>query len=190
LLRQQEKRADDVYKSLADFICPSGDYAGLFIVTADNCSPAASCGCGCSHEPNEYRDLLEQILRDRLAEAATEYLHEKVRKTYWGYAPDESFTPDELLKAPYRGIRPASGYPSLPDISLNFLIDDLLQMKQIGVSLTSNGAISPLASTAGMYLAHPESTYFYIGKIDDEQLEEYARKKDISIEDARKWLGK
>jgi 5-methyltetrahydrofolate--homocysteine methyltransferase len=192
LLRQQEKRADDVYKSLADYICPSGDYVGLFVVTAGehSLSPAASCNCVHSHEPNEYRNLLEQILRDRLAEAATEFLHEKVRKMYWGYAPDESFTPEELLKAPFRGIRPASGYPSLPDVSLNFLIDDLLQMKQIGVSLTSNGAIYPLASTAGMYLAHPEATYFYIGKIDDEQLKEYAHKKGISLEEVRKWLGK
>ncbi|MDR2056909.1 MAG: methionine synthase [Dysgonamonadaceae bacterium] len=189
LLRQQEQRVDDVYKSLVDFICPSGDYVGLFVVTAGNCSSSVSCNCGHSHEQNEYQNLLEQILRDRLAEAATEYLHEKVRKTYWGYAPDESFTPEELLKAPFRGIRPASGYPSLPDISLNFLIDDLLQMKQIGVSLTPNGAIYPLASTAGMYLAHPEASYFYIGKIDDEQLEDYARKKNIPVEEARKWLG-
>ncbi|MDR2087558.1 MAG: methionine synthase [Dysgonamonadaceae bacterium] len=188
LLRQQEKRADDVYKSLVDFICPSGDYIGLFIVTAGN--PPASCNCGHSHDDDEYRRLLEQILRDRLAEAATEYIHEKVRKTCWGYAPDESFTPEELLKAPFRGIRPASGYPSLPDISLNFLIGDLLQMEQIGVSLTPNGAIYPLASTAGIYLAHPQASYFHIGKIDDEQLAEYARKKNIPVEEARKWLGK
>jgi 5-methyltetrahydrofolate--homocysteine methyltransferase len=188
LLRQQEKRADDIYKSLGDFICPSGDYLGLFVVTAGN--PALTCDCGHPHVQDEYKDLLEQILRDRLAEAATEYLHEKVRKTYWGYAPDESFTPEELLKAPYRGIRPASGYPSLPDISLNFLIDDLLQMQQIGVSLTPNGAICPLASTAGIYLAHPETDYFYIGKIDDEQLSDYAERKGIPVEEAQKWLGK
>jgi 5-methyltetrahydrofolate--homocysteine methyltransferase len=133
---------------------------------------------------------LEQILRDRLAEAATEYLHEMVRKTYWGYAPNESFTAEELQKAPFRGIRPASGYPSLPDISLNFFIDELLQMERIGVSLTPNGAIYPLASTAGLYLAHPQANYFYIGKIDDEQLTDYAHRKGIPVEEARKWLGK
>jgi 5-methyltetrahydrofolate--homocysteine methyltransferase len=189
MLRQQEKREEDVYKSLLDFICPEGDYLGLFVVTAGD-HASATCDCGCSHEKDEYQSLLEQVVRDRLAEAATEYLHEKVRKTYWGYAPDESYSPHELLKAPYRGIRPASGYPSHPDLSLNFLIDDLLKMERVGVSLTSNGAIYPLASTAGMYLAHPEADYFYIGQIDEEQLNEYSGRKGISVEEAKKWLGK
>jgi 5-methyltetrahydrofolate--homocysteine methyltransferase len=190
LLRQQEKRTENVYKSLVDFIRPEGDYLGLFIVTAGDHAHSVHCDCGRPHEKDEYQSLLEQVLRDRLAEAATEYLHEKVRKTYWGYAPDESYTPQELPKAPYRGIRPASGYPSHPDISLNFLIDDLLKMERIGVNLTPNGAIYPLASTAGMYFAHPEAVYFYIGPIDDEQLQDYAERKGISTEEAKKWLGK
>jgi 5-methyltetrahydrofolate--homocysteine methyltransferase len=189
LLRQQEKREDDVYKSLLDFIRPEGDYLGFFVVTAGHHSSTVSCDCGHSHEKDEYQSMLEQILRDRLAEAATEYLHEQARKTYWGYAPDESFSPKELLKAPYRGIRPASGYPSHPDISLNFLIDDLLKMERIGITLTPNGALYPLASTAGMYLAHPEAGYFYIGKIDEEQLSDYAERKGIPVEEAKKWLG-
>jgi 5-methyltetrahydrofolate--homocysteine methyltransferase len=190
LLRQQEKREDDTYKSLADFIDPAGDFIGLFVVTAGLETPFHSdCACGHLETEDTYQKLLEQTLCDRLVEAASEYLHEKVRKEYWGYSPDESFTPDELLKAPYRGIRPASGYPVHPDISLNFLIDDLLNMNQIGVSLTPNGAIYPTASTAGMYIACPESDYFAIGKTDETQLADYAQRKDCSIEETKKWLG-
>jgi 5-methyltetrahydrofolate--homocysteine methyltransferase len=188
-LRQQEKREDDTYKSLIDFINPAGDYIGLFVATAGYGVHKSDCECGCHHSTDEYTDMLEQTLRDRLVEATAEYLHEKVRKEYWGYAPGESFTPEELLKAPYQGIRPASGYPVHPDISLNFLIDDLLKMDRIGVSLTPNGAIYPTASVAGMYIAQPDSDYFYLGKIDDEQLADYAQKKGISIEETKKWLG-
>lgn len=189
MLRQQEKRQDDQYKSLVDFIHPEGDYIGLFVVTAGENTHSEACDCGCQHTQDEYHKILEHILRDRLVEAATEYIHEKVRKEYWGYAPDEAFTPKELLKSPYRGIRPASGYPIHPDLSFNFLIDDLLTAKQIGVSLTSNGALYPTSSTAGMFIAHPDSVYFRIGKIDDEQLKEYAQKRNIQEEEARKWLG-
>ncbi|MDR0413283.1 MAG: dihydropteroate synthase, partial [Dysgonamonadaceae bacterium] len=185
MLRQQEKRADDVYKSLVDFIRPEGDYVGLFVATAG----AGARSCGAPDNEDTYAGMMEQILRDRLAEAASEYLHEQVRQTYWGYAPDEAFRPEELPKAPYRGIRPAAGYPVLPDLSFNFLIDDLLQMERIGAGLTPNGAISPLASVAGMYIAHPESGYFAVGKIDQEQLSGYALKKGSSLEDAQKWLG-
>jgi 5-methyltetrahydrofolate--homocysteine methyltransferase len=93
------------------------------------------------------------------------------------------------MKAPYRGIRPASGYPSHPDISLNFIIDDLLDMKRIGMNLTPNGAIYPNASVAGLYISHPESDYFLLGKISDEQVADYAGRKGISVEEAGKWLG-
>jgi 5-methyltetrahydrofolate--homocysteine methyltransferase len=189
VLRQQEKREDNIYKSLVDFICPAGDYIGLFVVTAGSGVHRADCSCGCRESEDTYAGMMEQILRDRLVEAASEYLHEKVRKEYWGYSPDESFRPKELLKAPYQGIRPAAGYPVHPDLSLNFLIDDLLQMKRIDVSLTSNGAIYPLASVAGMYIAHPDADYFLVGKIDSEQLADYARRKEISMEEAKKWLG-
>lgn len=180
LLRQQEKRKDNIYKSLIDFINPLGDYIGFFVVTA---------GENINLSKNTYSGMLEQILRDRLVEAAAEYLHEKVRKKYWGYAPNESFTPKELLKAPYQGIRPSSGYAAHPDISLNFIIDDLLKMKKIGLKLTPNGAIFPSASIAGIYIAHPKAIYFYIGQIDDVQLFDYATKKGISINEAKKWLG-
>ena len=174
-LRQQEKREDNIYKSLLDFICPLGDYLGLFAITAGQHSESH---CDCGHEHDTYQSMLEQILRDRLVEAASEFLHEKIRKEYWGYAPKEPM-----------GIRPASGYPIHPDISLNFLIDDLLQMDRIGVSLTPNGAIYPVASVAGMYIAHPDSDYFMVGKIDDEQLSDYACRRGIPVEEAGKWLG-
>ncbi|MDR1526897.1 MAG: methionine synthase [Dysgonamonadaceae bacterium] len=176
LLRQQEKRDDDTYKSLADFIRPEGDYIGLFTVTAGEKTHPKDCPCGCPAGPDDpYREMLEQILKDRLAEAATEYLHEKVRKDYWGYA--------------HEGIRPASGYPSLPDLSLNFTIDKLLRMNRIGVTLTPNGALYPNATTAGLFIAHPESKYFFIGTIGDDQLADYARKTERSLDETRKWLG-
>lgn len=186
-LRQQEKRDDDVYRSLIDFFRPEGDFVGFFVATA---GPNKSAGCcGCKHPSDDYTEMIRQILRDRLAEATAEYLHERVRKIEWAYASDESYAPDELLKASYRGIRPASGYPTHPDLSLNFNIDELLDMKRIGVSLTPNGAIYPTASVAGLFIAHPESDYFMIGKINDEQLVDYAGQKGISVEEAKKWLG-
>jgi 5-methyltetrahydrofolate--homocysteine methyltransferase len=172
LLRQQEKRDDDTYKSLVDFIRPTGDYIGLFTVTAGEKTHPQACSCGCqSSTEDTYRELLEQILKDRLVEAATEYLHEKVQQ--------ESG----------QGIRPASGYPSLPDLSLNFTIDNLLQMNRIGVTLTPNGALYPNATTAGLFITHPEAKYFYIGSIGDDQLADYARKTGRSLEETQKWLG-
>ena len=187
LLRQQEKNEADIYKSLADFFNPSGDYAGLFVVTA---------GHGIEYMLNKYKEqgdtyneILMQTLCDRLAEAATEYIHKKVRKEYWAYASDESLTKEEQFKAAYRGIRLASGYPSLPDISLNFTIDEVLGMEQIGVKITSNGAMYPSSSVAGLFISHPLSSYFTVGKIDEEQMADYAQRKGISIDDTKKWLG-
>ena len=185
VLRQQEKRDDDVYKSLVDFVRPDGDFIGFFAATAGNV-------CHCGHDqqsPDDYQAFLHQLLRDRLAEATAEYLHEQVRKTDWGYSPNESYSPHELLKAHYRGIRPASGYPSLPDLSLNFILDELLDMKEIGISLTPNGAMDPNASAAGLYFSHPESDYFMIGKIGDDQLVDYAERKGATVEETKKWLG-
>jgi 5-methyltetrahydrofolate--homocysteine methyltransferase len=141
------------------------------------------------HTKDDYRDILEQTLLDRLAEATAEYVHARVRREFWAYAKDENLTPQEVLKESYRGIRPASGYPSYPDLSLNFVIDKILKPERISVNFTLNGAIVPLASTAGFYFAHPDSKYFYIGKIDDEQLADYAERRKISVDEARKWLG-
>lgn len=191
-LRQQTEREDGVYKSLADYVAPrsSGlaDYAGVFAVTGG--AGAGYLQTKYEAEGDTYNALLLQTLTDRLAEAGAEYLHEQVRKTDWGYAPDEALTVPELFKVRYRGIRPAIGYPSLPDQSELFLLDRLLDVSQIGVSVTENGAMHPTATVAGLYLAHPESGYFLVGSIDDDQLADYARRRGKQPEELTKWLNK
>jgi 5-methyltetrahydrofolate--homocysteine methyltransferase len=192
MLRQQAKKEEDVYKSLADYILPASegrtDYIGFFAVTA---------GAGADYlkqklesEGDTYTSMLLQSLTDRLAEATAEYLHEKVRREYWGYAPDESLSFPDLLRVKYRGIRPAVGYPSIPDQLMNFEVDKLLNFSKIGISLTENGAMYPTASVSGLYLAHPDSSYFMIGAIDKEQLNDYARRRGISEAAARAVLSK
>lgn len=187
-LRQQEKRKDDTYKSLADFFEPE-DYVGMFVVSTGTGKDTPACNCGCSHPEDEYSVMMEQILRDRLVEAAAEYLHAGVRKEYWGYASDENYLPEELIKAPYQGIRPASGYPIHPDISLNFVIDEFLDMNEIGVTLTPNGALDPPASIAGLYIAHPSADYFRVGTPGEDQIEYFARRRGFSLPEMRRWLG-
>lgn len=188
-LRQQEKNEQNVYKSLADFFCKK-DYIGLFAVSVDGKDRNQACSCGVEHSDDHYTSMINQVLQDRLVEAAAEYLHEKTRKEYWGYAPDENFSPKELIKAPYNGIRPASGYPVHPDVSLNFVIDEFLDLSEIGVTLTQHGALFPTSSIAGMYIAHPQSDYFRVGNIGSDQIDDYARKRELSVEEIRMWLGK
>ena len=127
---------------------------------------------------DDYKRMLAQTLSDRLAEATAEKLHEDVRKKLWGYAPDENLSVKDLHNEKYQGIRPAVGYPSLPDQSINFLLDELLDMKQIGISLTENGMF-----------AHPASRYFSIGKIGEDQLADYAARRGMSIEETKKFLA-
>lgn len=177
-LRQQEKRDDDTYKSLADFFEPE-DYVGLFVVTAGSEEKNPACTCGCTSENDEYTAMIRQILRDRLVEAASEYLHRKVRAEYWGYASEEK----------EQGIRPAAGYPIHPDVSLNFVVDEFLDMKEIGVSLTPNGALAPAASIAGLYIAHPSADYFRVGMLGDDQIEYFAARRGFSDKEMRRWLG-
>lgn len=184
-LRQQEKKDNDTYSSLADFF-EDDDYVGMFVVTSDSDSGLA---CDCGHCKDSFDEMLTQTLSDRLVEAASEYLHEKVRKEYWGYAPDEHYTPKELHKNPNRGIRPASGYPIHPDVSLNFLIDEFLDMSAIGVNLTPNGALFPTSTIAGLYIAHPDAYYFMVGKIAEDQVADYMRKRDLPREIITKYLG-
>lgn len=126
---------------------------------------------------------------DRLAEATAEKLHEEVRKKLWGYAPDENLSIKDLHNEKYQGIRPAVGYPSLPDQSVNFLLDELLDMNQIGISLTENGMMKPHASVCGLMFAHPASRYFSIGKIGEDQLANYAARRGMSIEETKKFLA-
>ena len=130
-----------------------------------------------------------QLLADRLAEAAAERVHEQVRKTYWGYAAEEQLSISDMLIEKFQGIRPAVGYPSLPDTSLNFVLDELLDMKQIGIRLTESGAMKPHASVSGLMLSHPKARYFNLGKIGEDQLQDYARRRGLPIEVCRKFLA-
>ena len=140
-------------------------------------------------EGDAYTRLLHQTLADRLAEAAVEKMHQYVRKEAWGYAAAEQLDIPRLHREEFQGIRPAVGYPSLPDQSVNFLIDELLNMRQIGISLTENGAMCPPASVSGLMLAHPEARYFSIGKIGEDQLADYARRRGLPVEVVRKFLA-
>ena len=182
-LRQQEKNEKDVYCSLADFFTED-DFIGFFTVTVGE-EPT----CACGHCDDSYNSILNQTLRDRLVEAASEFLHREARTEYWGYASGEDYLLGKLQNIPYSGIRPAAGYPIHPDISLNFLIDEFLDMSKIGVTLTPNGAFFPTSTIAGMYIAHPDSHYFRIGKIGDDQLAAFAEKRGFSDELLRKYLG-
>lgn len=187
LLRQQasgKKEAPNL--CLSDFIRPvsSGikDTVSAFATCAD---PALET----LYRDDPYKRLLVQTLSDRLAEAAAEKLHEQVRKEWWGYAKDENLTVKELFNVKYQGIRPAVGYPSLPDQSVNFLLDGLLDMGQIGIRLTENGAMYPHASVCGLMFAHPSAHYFAIGKIGEDQLEDYAARRNRPVEEMRKFLA-
>ena len=184
LLRQQQGRAP--YLCLADFIRPlsSGikDKVGLFATSVD-------IGMETDFGADTYEKMMAQLLADRLAEAAAERVHEQVRKEYWGYAKDEQLSIAEMLVEKFQGIRPAVGYPSLPDTSLNFVLDELLDMKQIGIRLTESGAMKPHASVSGLMLAHPEARYFNLGKIGEDQLRDYARRRGLPVEVLRKFLA-
>lgn len=186
LLRQQTNREGDFYLCLADFVRPlSGgikDKAGIFACSID-------AGVETLYPDDAYLHMLVQTLADRLAEATAERLHEQVRKEHWGYAPDERLTMRQLHNEEFQGIRPAVGYPSLPDQSVNFLLDELLDMARIGIRLTENGMMQPHASVSGLMIAHPASRYFPVGKIDEEQLKDYASRRGLPVEDMRRFLG-
>lgn len=191
MLRQQDKKDTGYHKSLADFILPQetgkNDYLGAFVVTAGN--GIEELVTRFESEGNEYSALVLKSLCDRLAEAAAEYLHYKTRVEYWGYAEEEQLDAKEMFKASYQGIRPAVGYPSIPDQSVNFELNKLLNMERIGVTLTEHGAMYPTATVSGFYFAHPQSSYFAIGHISEEQLKCYASARNISEEEARVWLA-
>ena len=185
LLRQQKAGRKGYTLCLSDFIRPmaSGakDHIGIFATTVDE----AMLQC----EANDaYEQLLRQTLADRIAEATAEKLHEEVRKTYWGYAKEEKLTTQEILNGKYQGIRPAVGYPSLPDQSLNFLLNDFIHMETIGIHFSSNGAMIPASSVSGLMIAHPKACYFNIGFIGDDQLAEYARRRNVSPDLLRKFI--
>ena len=183
LLRQQHNIADAPNLCLSDFVSPIKDRVGLFATTV--------AGAFCDkYRGDDYRYLLMQTLCDRLAEAAASLLHSKVRreKELWGYSPDENFTPQQLCAEPFQGIRPAVGYPSLPDQSVIFIIDRLIGLEQIGVSLTESGAMHPHASVCGLMFAHPAARYFAVGRISDEQFADYACRRGMAEDELRRFL--
>jgi 5-methyltetrahydrofolate--homocysteine methyltransferase len=185
-LRQQHPSTDGFCYSLTDFISPENDYVGVFATTIQGVEAFAQ---SFDNEDDVFHSILAKTLSDRLAEATAEWLHWKVRKEYWGYAANENLSVKEMLKTLYSGIRPAVGYPSLPDQSIIFVLESLLKFNEIGIQLTENGAMFPNASVCGLYFAHPRSKYFMIGKIDENQFQDYARRSGKSPDVLRKWMA-
>ena len=186
LLRQQtHSSSNQPCLCLSDFVRPLQygitDTVGAFATTVD----AEMEGL---YETDDYKRMLVKTLCERLAEAAAERIHETIRKTIWGYAKDEHLSMKDLLNENYQGIRPAVGYPSLPDLSINFMLDELIDMKRIGIHLTENGMMRPTASVCGFMFSHPAAHYFSIGKIDEVQLADYASRRGLSIDRMRKFL--
>ena len=193
MLRQQsQKRRGQPNKALSDFVAPKSsginDYMGGFAVT---------CGIGAPElvkqfedDHDDYNAILTKALADRLAEAFTELLHEKVRTDIWGYAPDEDLTNKELIKEQYAGIRPAPGYPAQPDHTEKRILFDLLDVEETtGITLTESFAMHPAASVSGLYFAHPDSVYFNVGNFEKDQIEDYAERKGMDVGEVERWLS-
>ncbi len=192
LRQQMPKREARANIALADFVAPIGsgvaDYAGAFVVTAGIGEAAKSEALKGAN--NDYDAILLKALADRLAEALAERMHERVRKEFWGYAPDENLTNEDLIAEKYRGIRPAPGYPAQPDHTEKATLFKLLGAEAaIGVQLTESFAMWPGAAVSGLYFSHPQSAYFGIGRIDRDQIEDYARRKGWSVALCEKWLA-
>lgn len=195
-LRQQNKKAAGQPSfSLADFIMPetihhspltTHDYMGAFAVTIKGARAHIDRFIA---DNDEYNKILVQILADRFVEAFAECLHAQVRREYWGYEKDENLSNEELIKEHYKGIRPAPGYPACPDHTEKWKLFSLLNVTEnIGIELTESLAMDPPASVCGWYFAHPQSHYFGLGKIGKDQLEDYAKRKNMSLEEAERWL--
>jgi len=192
-LRQQaEKVAGQPYYALSDFIAEKEtgvpDYFGGFALTT---------GIGCDElvaefEANydDYNSIMAKALADRLAEAFAERMHELVRKEYWGYAKDEHLSNEDLIKEQYAGIRPAPGYPACPEHTEKGTLFELLDAEsKIGLRLTESYAMHPTAAVSGFYFAHPQSRYFGLGKITKDQIEDYAVRKSMPVEEVERWLS-
>ncbi|NKI30498.1 methionine synthase [Croceivirga thetidis] len=192
-LRQQLKKRDGVPNiALADFIAPENsgiqDYMGCFCVTAGFGTQELAAEFESNHD--DYNSIMIKALADRLAEAFAEYLHKEVRTKYWGYAAQENLNNEALINEKYRGIRPAPGYPACPDHLEKLSIWQLLKVEEnIGVQLTESLAMWPAASVSGYYFGHPESKYFGLGKIKQDQVADFAERKGIQMEKAQKWLA-
>ena len=167
-------------------LAEENDYAGAFANTVLGAEEIAE---DFEREDDVYKSIIIKTLSDRLAEATAEWLHWKVRTEYWGYVPDENLSVKEMLKTTYTGIRPAVGYPSIPDQSIIFDLDKILDYSKIGVSLTEHGAMYPNASVTGLYFAHPKSRYFMTEKLTTNNSMTMPDEKGKSVEEIRKWMS-
>ena len=190
MLRQQEQMPDGTPNlSLADFVAPSStgiqDYIGAFAVTAGH--GASELAAAFERDHDDYHAIIVKALADRLAEAFAEYLHAQVRRE-WGYGVEEKLSADDLIAEKYRGIRPAFGYPACPDHSEKEKLFELLGGERAGIALTESFAMTPAASVSGIYLAHPQARYFTVGRIGRDQVEDYAKRKGVSVASVERWL--
>ena len=190
MLRQQTLKAKNNL-SLSDYIAPKesgkNDYVGAFVCSADlyKGTPLVNFEL----DQDDYSTIMFKSISDRLAEALTEYMHEKVRKELWAYSSDENYSNSDLIDEAYTGIRPAPGYTACPDHTEKLKIFKILNAKKnIGASLTESMAMSPSSTVSGYYFSHPNSKYFPVGKIQDDQIEDYAKRKNMTIKEVRKWL--
>jgi 5-methyltetrahydrofolate--homocysteine methyltransferase len=187
-LRQQTIKPDgSANLSLADYVAPEGDWVGGFAVTAGLGAQARLDAFEADHD--DYQSILFKALMDRLAEALAERLHERVRTEFWGYAAEEALPKEALIQEAYRGIRPAPGYPACPDHTEKATLFDLLDAESQGLTLTESFAMAPAASVSGWYFAHPEARYFGVGKIQRDQVVDYAARKGWTLEEAEQWLA-
>ncbi len=190
-LRQQFDKGDRANHALADWVAPAGsgreDWIGAFAVTSGEGPEEMARSLEAQHD--DYGAILVKALADRLAEAFAEFLHERVRTRYWGYAADESLENIDLIDEAYRGIRPAPGYPACPDHTEKRTLFELLGADRIGMSLTESCAMTPGASVSGWYFSHPDAAYFGVGRLGRDQVEDYARRKGWSLDEAERWLS-
>jgi 5-methyltetrahydrofolate--homocysteine methyltransferase len=192
MLRQQSRKAEDRFNlCLADFVAPKAtgvrDYVGAFAVTA---------GLGCDERVaafeaahDDYNAIMLKALADRLAEAFAELMHLRIRRDFWGFAANEDHSSADLIAERYRGIRPAPGYPACPDHTEKSVLFDLVRAGDIGMALTESYAMLPAASVSGFYFSHPQARYFAVGKIDRDQVEDYARRKREDLANTERWLA-
>jgi 5-methyltetrahydrofolate--homocysteine methyltransferase len=192
-LRQQTKKGEGQYnRCLSDYVADEAsgvkDYVGAFAVSAGFGAEAIVKAFDANHD--DYNSILIKAVADRLAEASAEYLHEQVRKEFWGYAPEETFDNEALIRESYQGIRPAPGYPACPEHTEKGLLWELLDVKKnIDMDLTSSYAMWPGAAVSGWYFAHPDSKYFAVAKLKKDQVESYAKRKAFSLQETEKWLS-
>jgi 5-methyltetrahydrofolate--homocysteine methyltransferase len=191
-LRQQKDLPEGKpHGALADFIAPKGsgrDYFGAFALTAGIGIEPHLQRFEAAHD--DYSSIMLKVLADRLAEAFAERLHERVRREFWGYAPDEKLGNEQMIREEYRGIRPAPGYPACPDHTEKATLWRLLEVdRNAGITLTESYAMYPTAAVSGWYFSHPQSRYLAVGRIDRDQVEDYALRKGMSVDEVERWLA-